>query len=176
MAVIRPTPAALDGLSRPASQRSRRTLAERWRPCARIEVDRSWWLARPGRCSGVATSAATPTMDRCYRRARPVHARDGNHDASGAYASRHTVYRTSILLPEGLLFPGAGQLGGIGRFALSPNGRRVVFVASDPEGNVRLWVRSLDSSPRCRCQVPMAPDRHSGHLIRPWSGLSPRGS
>src|SRR4029079_10349032 len=56
-----------------------------------------------------------------------------------------TVYRTSILLPEGLLFPGAGQLGGIGRFALSPNGRRVVFVASDPEGNVRLWVRSLDS-------------------------------
>ncbi len=55
------------------------------------------------------------------------------------------IYRTSILLPEGLLFPGAGQLGGVGRFAISPNGRRVVFVASDPEGNVRLWVRSLDS-------------------------------
>jgi Tol biopolymer transport system component len=55
------------------------------------------------------------------------------------------VFRTAILLPEGLLFPGAGQLGGIGRFALSPDGRRVAFVASDPEGNVRLWVRPLDS-------------------------------
>jgi Tol biopolymer transport system component len=55
------------------------------------------------------------------------------------------TYRTSVLLPEGLLFPGAGQLGGVGRFALSPDGRRVVFVASDPEGNVRLWMRPLDS-------------------------------
>jgi Tol biopolymer transport system component len=54
-------------------------------------------------------------------------------------------YRTSILLPEGLLLPGAGQLGGAGRFALSPDGRRVVFVASDPGGNVRLWIRTLDS-------------------------------
>jgi eukaryotic-like serine/threonine-protein kinase len=55
------------------------------------------------------------------------------------------TYRTSVLLPEGLLFPGAGQLGGVGRFALSPDGRRVVFVASDPGGNVRLWLRPLDS-------------------------------
>jgi eukaryotic-like serine/threonine-protein kinase len=56
-----------------------------------------------------------------------------------------TVYRTSMLLPEGILFPGAGQLGGVGRFAVSPNGRRLAFAASDPEGNVRLWVRPLDS-------------------------------
>ena len=56
-----------------------------------------------------------------------------------------TLYRTSILLPERLLFPGAGQLGGVGRFALSPDGRRVVFVASDREGNVRLWIRPLDA-------------------------------
>ena len=55
------------------------------------------------------------------------------------------VYRTAILLPEGLLFPGGGPLGGVGRFALSPDGHRVAFVASDPEGNVRLWVRPLDS-------------------------------
>jgi Tol biopolymer transport system component len=53
--------------------------------------------------------------------------------------------RTSLILPGGLLFPGAGQLGGVGRFALSPDGRRVVFVASDPGGNVRLWLRPLDS-------------------------------
>jgi Tol biopolymer transport system component len=55
------------------------------------------------------------------------------------------VYRTSILLPEGLLFTGTGPLGGIGRFAVSPDGRRMAFVGSDPEGNVRLWVRPLDS-------------------------------
>jgi eukaryotic-like serine/threonine-protein kinase len=55
------------------------------------------------------------------------------------------IHRTSILLPEGLLFPGAGQLGGVGRFAVSPDGRRVVFVASDPEGNVRLYMRPLES-------------------------------
>jgi Tol biopolymer transport system component len=48
-------------------------------------------------------------------------------------------------LPEGLLFPVASPLGGVGRFAISPNGRRLVFVASDPDGNVRLWVRPLDS-------------------------------
>jgi Tol biopolymer transport system component len=55
------------------------------------------------------------------------------------------VYRTSILLPEGLLFPPAGPLGGVGRFAISPDGRRIVFVASDPGGSVRLWIRPLDS-------------------------------
>jgi len=55
------------------------------------------------------------------------------------------VYRTSLILPEGLLFAGIAQLGGTGRFAISPNGKRMVFVASDPEGNVRLWVRSLDA-------------------------------
>jgi len=55
------------------------------------------------------------------------------------------VVRTSIVLPEGLLFPGAGPLGGVGRFAISPNGRRIVFVASEPEGIVRLWVRPMDS-------------------------------
>ena len=55
------------------------------------------------------------------------------------------TYRTSLLLPEGLLFPGAGQLGGVRRFDMSPDGRGVVVEASDTEGNVRLWVRPLDS-------------------------------
>jgi Tol biopolymer transport system component len=55
------------------------------------------------------------------------------------------VYRTSILLPEGLRFPAAGPVGGIGRFAMSPDGRRIAFVATDPSGNQTLWVRPLDS-------------------------------
>ncbi len=53
--------------------------------------------------------------------------------------------RTSVLLPEDARFPGAGQLGGGGRFALSPDGRRVAFVATDANGNQLLWVRPLDS-------------------------------
>jgi Tol biopolymer transport system component len=55
------------------------------------------------------------------------------------------VYRTSILLPDGLRFPGTGPIGGVGRFALSPNGRRVTFVAVDSAGNQMLWVRAMDS-------------------------------
>jgi Tol biopolymer transport system component len=53
--------------------------------------------------------------------------------------------RTSILLPEGLRFPGAGELGGIERFAMSPDGRQIAFVAEDPNGNQMLWLRPLDS-------------------------------
>lgn len=68
---------------------------------------------------------------------------------AGAALFRRTpsspMLRTSIVLPEGLLFPGAGPLGGVGRFAVSPDGRRMAFVASDPEGNVLLWVRPLDA-------------------------------
>jgi Tol biopolymer transport system component len=55
------------------------------------------------------------------------------------------VYRTSIVLPPGLRFPGAGPIGGVGRFALSPDGRRITFVSVDSVGNQMLWVRPLDS-------------------------------
>jgi Tol biopolymer transport system component len=55
------------------------------------------------------------------------------------------VYRTSIILPEGLRFPGAGPIGGVGRFALSPDGRRMTFVSVDSSGNQMLWVRPMDS-------------------------------
>ncbi len=55
------------------------------------------------------------------------------------------TYRTSILLPEGLRFPGAGERGGIERFAISPDGRRLAFVATDANGNQMLWLRPLDS-------------------------------
>jgi serine/threonine protein kinase len=56
-----------------------------------------------------------------------------------------SVLRTSILLPEGERFPPASPIGGIGRFALSPDGRRMAFVATDPNGNQMLWMRPLDS-------------------------------
>jgi Tol biopolymer transport system component len=56
-----------------------------------------------------------------------------------------TVFRTSILLPEGLRFDRVSPFGGIGRFAVSPDSRRMAFVATDPNGNQMLWVRPLDS-------------------------------
>lgn len=62
-----------------------------------------------------------------------------------APAPRGPLSRTSVLLPEDLRFPTAGTLGGIGRFAISPDGRRLAFVAIDAAGNQMLWARSLDS-------------------------------
>ncbi len=64
---------------------------------------------------------------------------------SGGGSAAPPASRTSILLPEGLRFPGAGELGGIERFAISPDGRQVAFVATDPNGNQVLWLRPLDS-------------------------------
>ena len=54
--------------------------------------------------------------------------------------------RTSILLPEGLRFTPGGTVGGVNRFALSPDGRRLAFAATDAAGNQMLWVRALDST------------------------------
>jgi eukaryotic-like serine/threonine-protein kinase len=55
------------------------------------------------------------------------------------------LLRTSVLLPEGLRFPVAPTVGGVGRLALSPDGRRLAFVATDPNGTQMLWVRPLDA-------------------------------
>ena len=47
------------------------------------------------------------------------------------------VFRSSILLPGAIAnFPGS--------LALSPDGRRVAFVASDTNGRSQLWIRALD--------------------------------
>jgi len=53
--------------------------------------------------------------------------------------------RTSVLLPDGIQLPPSGTLGGVGRFALSPNGKRIALVAIDNSGNQMLWVRPTDS-------------------------------
>ncbi len=59
------------------------------------------------------------------------------------------VYRSSIMLPEGTQIPadrGSANLGPAGRFALSPDGRRLAFVARrNATGLPLLWVRSLDT-------------------------------
>ncbi len=59
------------------------------------------------------------------------------------------VYRSSIILPEGTQIPGdrsSANLGPAGRFALSPDGRRLAFVARrDAAGLSMLWVRPLDA-------------------------------
>ena len=52
------------------------------------------------------------------------------------------ISRTAIPIPDDV------QLAPVppaGRFAVSPDGRRLVFVASAPAGSSMLWVRSLDS-------------------------------
>ncbi|HYJ93225.1 MAG TPA: protein kinase, partial [Vicinamibacterales bacterium] len=146
MAVMRPAPAALD---RAVATCLAKDPDERWQNAGDLARELKW-IAAGGSLGPVAApeSRRAPRL-RLWIAAIVVLALSTIVLAITILRVRTpaatTVYRTSILLPEGLLFPGAGQLGGIGRFALSPNGRRVVFVASDPEGNVRLWVRSLDS-------------------------------
>jgi eukaryotic-like serine/threonine-protein kinase len=64
----------------------------------------------------------------------------GRSAETSAVADR--VSRTSIAIPEDM------QLAPVppaGRFALSPDGRRLVFVALTPTGSSILWLRSLDS-------------------------------
>jgi Tol biopolymer transport system component/tRNA A-37 threonylcarbamoyl transferase component Bud32 len=59
------------------------------------------------------------------------------------------VYRSSIVLPEGTQIPGdrsSVNLGPAGRFALSPDGRLLAFVARrEGAGLPMLWVRPLDT-------------------------------
>jgi len=146
MAMIQPTPAALD---RAVAACLAKDPDERWQNAGDLARELKW-IAAGGSLGPVAAPVSPrPPRLRLLIAAIAVLALSTLVMAITMLLGRTqpatTAYRTSILLPEGLLFPGAGQLGGIGRFALSPNGRRVAFVASDPEGNVRLWVRSLDS-------------------------------
>ena len=53
------------------------------------------------------------------------------------------IYRSLIALPEGLHF--AADKSPAGRFALSPDGKILAFVAMDAAKHSSLWVRQLDS-------------------------------
>ena len=50
------------------------------------------------------------------------------------------VYRSTVVVNENLNFRAPSQ-----RFRLSPDGRRLAYVALDPSGRMMLWVHSLDS-------------------------------
>ena len=57
-------------------------------------------------------------------------------------AAEAPTYRASIALPEGVRLPENPP----GRFTLSPDGRRLAFVAADAAGRSALWVRPLDTT------------------------------
>ncbi len=59
---------------------------------------------------------------------------------------RRTI--ASIVLPRGLQLAGSGLLaqGSEGRFAVSPDGRKLVLVAAEESRRARLWVRDLASA------------------------------
>jgi Tol biopolymer transport system component len=57
------------------------------------------------------------------------------------HASEVPTFRSSILPPAHVTFSTASPAGGL---ALSPDGRKLAFTAQNPEGQVMLWVRSLD--------------------------------
>ncbi|HEX6159507.1 MAG TPA: protein kinase, partial [Thermoanaerobaculia bacterium] len=50
-------------------------------------------------------------------------------------------YRFGVHPPNGSTFPSLGEGGG---FALSPDGRQLVFEATTPDGRTYLWLRTLD--------------------------------
>ena len=56
------------------------------------------------------------------------------------------VVRFEIFAPQGAPFSGVGASVPTTQFAISPDGQRIVFVASPPAQRPTLWVRTLDST------------------------------
>ncbi|MDO8795816.1 MAG: protein kinase [Vicinamibacterales bacterium] len=71
--------------------------------------------------------------------------------AGGVVAYRQRIatdtlaYRTTILPPDEATFSGSEATAGADRFALSPDGRRLTFVARGADQRTELWVRPLDA-------------------------------
>ncbi len=55
------------------------------------------------------------------------------------------TYRTTILPPDEATFSSAGTPAPADRFALSPDGRRLAFVARGADTRIQIWVRPLDA-------------------------------
>ena len=55
------------------------------------------------------------------------------------------VERFQVYPPPGCAFGGPGQSAGISGAAVSPDGTRLVFVATDRAGKSQLWIRAFDS-------------------------------
>jgi Tol biopolymer transport system component len=56
------------------------------------------------------------------------------------------VTRTSVLLPAGATWPAPTAVGPGVQFMLSPDGRKIAFVANDRDNRTSLWVRPLDAA------------------------------
>ena len=146
MTTVRPeTPPGLERLVRACLMKDP---ADRWQNAADLARELGWLetspasgrgldVARPAWLIWIAAAAAlllvvaVALLAREYLRSPP--------------RPPGEVARTSVLMPEGLQFPAGSTLGGVGRFAISPNGRRLVFVGVDANGNQMLWLRPLDA-------------------------------
>jgi len=85
-----------------------------------------WWLPTTGLL--IALAIALPAALRQWRATPPSPA----------------LVRFTIFPAENTTFPAAGGSVPFVQLAVSPDGRRVVFVASPPGGRPALWVRALD--------------------------------
>ena len=92
------------------------------RPAASARVSPGWPVL-----AGLALIALAATAFVHFREARP--------------AAR--VVRSTILPPEKTSFAFAANFGPM---ALSPDGRRMVFAATAPDGTSQLWIRPLDTA------------------------------
>ena len=64
---------------------------------------------------------------------------------AGSRARKRWPISPTYDLPEGLHIPPPPRPSAAGRFALSPDGRRLAFVATDGSNRVQLWVRVLET-------------------------------
>jgi len=86
-----------------------------------------WWLPTAGLL--VALAIALPAALRQWSTTPPEPA----------------VVRFAILPPENAMFAATGASMPFAQLAVSPDGRRVAFVASPPGGRPALWIRALDA-------------------------------
>ncbi|MGB7217941.1 MAG: protein kinase [Vicinamibacterales bacterium] len=128
---------------------------ERWQGAKDLHDELKWIVENAGAASGAPTSRsmnATQAGSRTNRErlawtVAAVLMLATVALGAAVYLLRLSVdtptYRVSIVPPEGGSLSAAAPPGN--RFALSPDGRRIVFVGTDASGKRRLWVRSLDS-------------------------------
>ena len=133
------TPPALDRVVRTCLAKDPE---ERWQSAGDVAKELKW--IAEGSAAGVAAPPAVATRRRSRERIAWIVAAVATAAAIGlavlrprpAAGGNERVLRTNVLLPERVQLNNA---------VLSPAGDRFVFSGIDPEGKVRLWVRSLDS-------------------------------